>query len=164
MSIHEPIPSKVAVNKHPLHPMLVVFPIAFLSVTPLADAAFWWSGDEFWARVGFWLAATGFISGCIAALTGLLEFLLVRRVRERLAGWTHMLCAVMALSLVGANARLRLDDPVDAVLPWGMVLSIGAAGMVAMAGWIGGTLTFGHGIGTYVHPHDRHAASAEPPP
>lgn len=155
MSVHEPIPSRVALGKHPLHAMLVVFPVAFLTVTPLADLAFWWSDDAFWARLAFWLSAGGFLTGLVAAVAGFLDFLLVPRVRQRLAGWTHLLTAVMALSLAGANAQLRHADPVDAALPWGLVLSAVMALMVAIAGWIGGTLTFGHGIGTYAHPHDE---------
>lgn len=155
MSAHEPIPSRVALGKHPLHAMLVVFPIAFLTATPLADLAFWWSGDGFWARVAFWLSAAGFLAGSMAAVAGFLDFLLIQRVRQRLAGWTHLLTAVMALSLAGANAQLRYGDPVEAALPWGLVLSAVMAVMVATAAWIGGTLTFGHGIGTYTHAHDE---------
>lgn len=161
MASHEPTRSRVAIGKHPLHPMLVVFPIAFLTTTPLADLAFWWSGDTFWARIAFLLAAAGFAGGVLAALAGLLEFLLVRRVRERLAGWTHLLTAVMALAMAAANVRLRWEDPVDAALPWGLVLSGAMTLMVAIAGWIGGTLTFGHGIGTYPHPHDAAARETE---
>lgn len=154
MSPHPGIRSRVAIGKHPLHPMLVVFPLAFLLATPLADLALWWSGDVFWARVAWWMLAAGCAAGVMAALAGLLEFLLVRRVRQRLAGWTHLLTAVMALGMAGANFTLRLQDPVAAAWPWGMMLSVATAGVVAIAGWIGGTLTFGHGIGTYPHPHD----------
>ena len=152
-----PTPSKVALFKHPLHPITVVFPTAFLTATFASDLAFWWRSDPFWAQVSFWLATCGFFAGVLAALLGFAEFLLVREVRARLAGWTHMLAAVMALALAGANAQLRLADPVAAVLPWGLVLSAVMAGMVTVAGWIGGTLTFGHGVGTYVHRHDEPA-------
>lgn len=157
MPQHGSIPSRVAIAGHPLHPMLVVFPIAFLVSLPLADLMFWWRADPFWARLGFWLAAAGLAGGLLAAAAGFLEFLLVRRARERLAGWSHMLAAVMAMSLAGANVMLRIDAPAAAVLPWGLVLSVLTAGMIGMAGWIGGTLTFGHGIGTYHHPHDSPA-------
>lgn len=155
MGTHQSIRSRVAIGKHPLHPMLVVFPLAFLTTTPLADLAFWWTGDAFWARIAFLLTSAGFAGGLLAALAGVLEFLLVRRVRERLAGWTHLLTAVAALAMAAANVRLRWEDPVGAALPWGLVLSGVTALMVAIAGWIGGTLTFGHGIGTYPHPHDK---------
>lgn len=151
----EPTPSKVAISEHPLHPMVVVFPTAFFMATPATDLAFWLRGDPFWALASFWLATAGLALGVVAALLGLAEFFLVKEVRSRLAGWTHMITALMALALAGANVQLRLHDPVAAVLPWGIILSSVMALMVGIAGWIGGTLTFGHGIGTYVHHHDR---------
>lgn len=154
-SAHDkPTPSKVAILKHPLHPMAVVFPTAFLPATLATDVAFWWRGEPFWALASFWLATSGFVLGVGAALLGLAEFILVSEVRRKLAGWTHLITAVMALALAGANVQLRLEDPVQAVLPWGIVISAVMALMVGVAGWIGGTLTFGHGIGTYVHAHD----------
>lgn len=155
----EPTPSKVAILQHPLHPMVVVYPVAFLSTTLVTDVVFWLHGGPFWAEASFWLATAGFATGVVASLLGLAEFLLVREVRTRLAGWTHLITALMALSLAGANAQLRVDDPVAAVLPWGIILSAVMALMVGIAGWIGGTLTFGHGIGTYVHHHDAQQES-----
>jgi uncharacterized membrane protein len=152
----EPTPSRVAFLKHPLHPMTVVFPIAFFTATPAADLTFWLRGDPFWALAAFWLATAGFVLGIVAALLGIAEFLLMKEVRNRLAGWTHLVTGLMALALAGANVQLRLADPVAAVLPWGILLSAAMALMVGVAGWIGGTLTFGHGIGTYVHGHDAH--------
>jgi hypothetical protein len=55
----------------------------------------------------------------------------------------------MALSLAGANVQLRWDDPAAVVWPVGLVLSATMAGVVMVTGWLGGTLTFKHGIGTY---------------
>src|SRR5690606_12354116 len=109
MPEHGSIPSKVAIAGHPLHPMLVVFRIAFLVSLPLADLVFWWREDPFWARLGFWLAVAGFTGGMLAGIAGFLEFLLVRRARERVAGWMHLLTAVMAMSLAGANVMLRVS-------------------------------------------------------
>lgn len=149
--------------QHPLHPIAVVFPTAFLIATPVTDVAFWLRGDPFWALASFWLATSGFVMGVLAALLGMAEFLLVKEVRSRLAGWTHLISALMALALAGANVQLRLEDPAGAVLPWGMVLSLVMALMVSVAGWIGGTLTFGHGIGTYVHRHDEHEQGRKEP-
>lgn len=150
-----PTPSKVAILKHPLHPMAVVFPTAFLLATPVADLAFWIRGDPFWALASFWLATSGFVMGVVAALLGFAEFMLLKEVRARLAAWTHLIAALMALALAAANVQLRLHDPAGAIIPWGILLSTVMAVMVGVAGWIGGTLTFGHGIGTFVHGRDR---------
>lgn len=151
----EPTPSKVAIMKHPLHPMAVVFPTAFLLFMPLTDTAYWWSHDPFWALASFWLGAAGFALGLVAAALGMADFMLVKEVRRHLASWTHFVTAITALALAGTNVQLRWDDPLGTVLPWGMTVSLLTALMITIAAWLGGTLTFGHGVGTYVHEHDQ---------
>lgn len=154
------IPSRVAVLQHPLHPMVVVFPISFLMFTVVSDAVFWWRGDEFWALVSFWLCTVGLSVGVIAALLGLADFILMKKVRQHVVAWSHMIVGIMVLSLAATNVQLRWDDPVAAVLPWGIVVSAVLALMVSITGWLGGTLTFRHGIGTYVHDNDTAATES----
>lgn len=150
----KPIPSKVAIMQHPLHPMVVVFPIAFLMGTFVTDAVFWWRGDAFWAQMSFWLATAGFVMGVLAALLGMADFFQMREVRRHVAGWSHFIAGIMALALAGTNVGLRWDDPVGTALPWGIFVSAVMVLVVGVTGWLGGTLTFRHGIGTYVHGHD----------
>jgi len=150
----KPIPSRVAILQHPLHPMVVVFPISFLQSTLISDGLFWWLGNDFWALVSFWLTAAGLTMGCIAALLGFADFLLMKQVRQHIAAWSHMIVGIMVLALAATNLQLRWDDPAAAVLPWGIVVSAVLTLMVMVAGWLGGTLTFRHGIGTYVHEHE----------
>lgn len=142
-------PSTAAIARHPLHPMLVNFPIAFLTAALATDLAFWWRGDAFWAEASYWLLLAGLVMGVVAALAGLVDFLTVRDVRRHVSAWSHMLAGIMVLALAAANTQLRWADPVAAALPWGLLLSLATAVLVAVAGWIGGTLTFKHGIGTY---------------
>jgi uncharacterized membrane protein len=150
----EPIPSKVAIMKHPLHPIVVVFPIAFLEFTVVSDALFWWGGDEFWALASFWLAAVGLATGLLAATLGVADFFQIRQVRRLVAGWSHFVAGMMSLALAGVNVGLRWTDPVAAALPWGILISTLLAVLVGVTGWLGGTLTFRHGIGTYEHEED----------
>lgn len=162
---HEkPIPSKVAIKQHPLHPMVVSFPIAFLGFVPLADLAFWWVGDPFWAKAAFWMITAGFAMGVLAAVLGTIDFMLVRAVRRHVAGWSHFIVAIMTLSLAGANLMLRLDDPVAAALPWGLFTSLATLVVLGVTGWLGGTLTFRHGIGTYVHEVDEKGDGSDDDP
>jgi uncharacterized membrane protein len=149
MAHEKPIPSKVTVMKHPIHPMVVVFPIAFLTSAFLSDLAFWWLGDEFWALASFWLATGGFVMGVFAAFLGMADFFQLKQARSLVTGWSHFIVAIMALALAGTNVGLRWNDPVEAALPWGIFVSAVMALMVGIAGWLGGSLTFEHGIGTY---------------
>lgn len=140
--------SKIAVAGHPLHAMLVAFPIALTFSVLGADLFFWWTGDDFWARAAGWASFGALAMGILAGITGTVELLIVPGIRKRSASWTHFILAVMLLSLLGANWALRVGDPAGAVLPMGLLLSFVAAGMTAMTGWHGGKLVFDYQIGT----------------
>ena len=69
--------SAVALVGHPLHVLMVHFPIAFVISTLGVDVFYWWSGDAFWARVGLWSAGMAFWTGLVASIVGTAELLLV---------------------------------------------------------------------------------------
>lgn len=140
------VPSTVNVLGHPIHPILVQFPIAFLVGALLTDVAFWLTDDVFWARASFWLIAGGFLGGIAAALTGMLDFLRIGRVRKRTAGWAHMFLNIGALVLTIFNLVLRWNTPVVGVLPWGLVLSTVVATLLGVSGWYGGELVYRHKV------------------
>ncbi|NLC20986.1 MAG: DUF2231 domain-containing protein, partial [Halomonadaceae bacterium] len=95
------IKSLAAIAGHPLHPTLVHFPIACLMLVVGSDALFLYSADPFWARVGLWLAGIGALSGWIASIAGLTDLVAVKRIRDKINGWSHAILAVMMLSLAG---------------------------------------------------------------
>ena len=141
------VESKVAILKHPVHPLLVVVPLAFLLVVAPADLLFLWSGLPFWAQLGAVLNGAGLAMGLVAGAVGLVDLLLIPVVRRHVSAWSHAMAAVMLLAVAAANAWLRWPDPVAAVWPWGLLLSSLMAVLVGVAGWLGGGLSFHHGIG-----------------
>lgn len=147
------IPSRVALREHPIHPMLIVYPIAFLTSVPMADLAYLILGDARLAQLAFVLNCAGFGMGAVAAMFGLGDFLLVREIRNHVAAWSHALAAMLLLALAAAGVWLRWPDPVEAVWPWGMVLSSVTGLVTGAVGWLGGTLSFRHGIGVYGEQH-----------
>ena len=62
--------SKIAVAGHPIHAMLVAFPIALTTCTLGADLLYWWTGDIFWARAALWASGAGFLFGVLAGIAG----------------------------------------------------------------------------------------------
>ena len=140
------VPSTVAIAGHPFHPLLVTFPIAFLTAVLATDLGYWLTGDLFWARGSFWLIGAGILTGLIAALTGMLDFLKIDRVRQHNAGWIHMVGNVAALSLSLVNFGLRWGSRTDSVLPTGIVLSAIVATLLAVTGWYGAELVYRHKI------------------
>lgn len=139
--------SKVAVAGHPIHAMLVAFPIALTTCTLAADLFYFWSGDPFWARAGLWASGGGFLLGVLAGIAGTVELLWVPGIRARSASWTHFIIAVMLLSVLGANWGHRLPDFEGAVLPYGLLLSAFAVAFTGFTGWHGGKLVFEYQIG-----------------
>jgi uncharacterized membrane protein len=93
--------------------------------------------------------------GVIAGITGTVELLAVRGIRNRSASWTHFILAVMLLSVLGANWAFRIGDHEGAVLPLGLLMSVFAAGLTAVTGWHGGKLVFDYQIGTKMPAHDE---------
>lgn len=140
-------PTTVAVAGHPVHPMLITFPVAFLSFVLLTDIMFLWTQDPFWARASFWMIAAGSVMGLLAGLAGTVEVLAVRGIRLRAAAWNHFIAAMVLLSIAFANLAFRLPDPVSMVYPWGIYLSALGAVVLGLAGWLGGHLVFQHQVG-----------------
>jgi uncharacterized membrane protein len=141
------ITSTVAVAGHPLHPLLVTFPIAFLVSALATDFGYWLTHDPFWARASLWLLGAGFICGILAALSGMIDFLRIDRVRKRSAGWAHMLGNIAALLIAAVNWILRFDNPVNAILPRGITLSVLVSLLLGVTGWYGGELAYRHKVG-----------------
>lgn len=145
---HYDIESVVALAGHPIHVMLVTFPIALTVATLGGDFFYWLTGDGFFARIGLWTSGWGFAFGLLAALSGILEMALARGIRRRLEPWSHAVAAMLLLAVLGGNWALRLAVGADAaVFPWGFYLSTLGLVTVALAGWHGGQLVFEHQIG-----------------
>lgn len=140
------ITSTVAIAGHPIHPVIVTFPIVFLTSAAAADIAYWFTNDAFWARASVWMIGLGVVSGILAALIGMLDFLRIPRVGRRTAGWSHMLLNVSALILSGINFGLRVNSA-DIIVPIGAIISIIVASLLGLGGWYGGELTFRHKVG-----------------
>lgn len=149
------IPSTVAIASHPLHPLIVTFPIAFLTGALGTDLGYWLTSDPFWAKASIWLIGAGFIGGLVAALTGMLDFLRIKRVRKRQAGWVHMFCNVTALSLTLINWAIRWNNQVDAILPLGLIISLIVATLLGISGWYGAELIYRHKVAVIGVTSDR---------
>ncbi|PSB23050.1 hypothetical protein C7B76_01275 [filamentous cyanobacterium CCP2] len=140
------VPSTVAIAGHPLHPLIVTFPIAFLTAVLATDLAYWFSRDLFWARASVWLIGAGILIGIVAAVTGMMDFIKITRVRQHTAGWVHMVGNVIALGLSLVNLGLRWGDPAGAILPVGITLSLIVAAALGITGWYGAELVYRHKV------------------
>jgi uncharacterized membrane protein len=142
------IPSTAQIAGHPIHPMLVPFPIAFLIGALLSDLAFWGSADAFWARASAWLIGAGLVGAALAAVAGLTDFLTSAAIRDLRSAWVHAIGNVTAVLVALANLILRLDgDLAGAVLPTGITLSAVVVVIFAVTGWMGWEMVYRAGVG-----------------
>lgn len=141
------VESTAAIAKHPLHHMLVVFPIAFLIGAFATDLVFRSTADTFWARGSFWLLAAGIVTALVAALPGFIDFLTIHRVRNVWLSWAHMIGNLVVVGLAAVNLWMRWSDPVAGLQSGGLWLSALTTALLFVSGWLGGELAYRYGIG-----------------
>lgn len=150
-----PIHSRAAILGHPLHPVLIHFPVAALIMVIGSDIAYLLTDDFFWARAGLWLTAIGAVGGWVSGLAGLVDLLTVRRIRVLVTAWCHALLAVMLLSLASLNWLLRYPDPAELIMPWGLYVSLLGGALIAVTGFLGGKLVYEYAIGVGIEEGTR---------
>jgi uncharacterized membrane protein len=137
----------MSIGGHPIHPMLIHFPVAALIGLIGTDLAHVLTGDAFWARASIWLVGVGVIGGWVSGTIGLLDLLLVEKIRRLITAWCHAILAVMLLSLATLNWILRIGQMQEAILPWGLYLSLASGALIALTSFFGGQLVYDHAIG-----------------
>ena len=107
--------SKVRIAGHPVHPMLIAFPVAFYTATFLGFAAFAATTDLFWWRLGLWSNAAGVITALIAAIPGFIDWAagIPKGHPAKATGRTHMILNLVALALFTINLIVQTDKWVD---------------------------------------------------
>ena len=138
--------STARIGGHPIHPMLIPFPIVCFILTFVTDVAYSRNHDAGWATASHWLLIVGLVMAALAAVTGVTDYLGDERIRRLSDALKHMLANVTAVVLELVNLILRLKDP-------GFISSTGVyiSGVVVLillySGWKGGDLVYRHGMG-----------------
>ena len=139
--------STASIAGHPIHPMLVPFPIVCFVGTLLTDIAYWRTADMIWADFSAWLVTVGVIMGILAAIAGLTDFLGNRLVRAQSPAWPHFLGNLLALVLAIVNMFVHTRDAWTSVVPWGLVLSAIVVLILLVTGWLGWAMVYRHHVG-----------------
>lgn len=152
MATQEAIDSRMSIAGHPIHPVMIHFPVAALLALSATDLAYIYTNDFFWARLGLWLAGVGALGGWLAGLVGLIDLLTVAAIRRLITAWNHALLAVVMLSLASFNWLLRIDDATQFIIPWGIYMSLLTTVVIILTGIQGGQLVYEHGVGVNIEP------------
>ena len=142
--------STATIGGHPIHPMLVPFPIVCFIGAFVTDIVYSQNGEPGWATASHWLLGVGLAMAALAAVAGLTDYLGDDRIRRLGDALKHMLANVTAVVIEAVNLLLRLGN--DEFIPsTGIILSGVVVLILLYSGWKGGDLVYRHGIGV----HDR---------
>jgi len=140
--------STASIAGHPIHPMLIPFPIAFFVATLGVDIVYLKTGDPFWARTSLWLLGAGLGFAALAALAGLTDFLGDRRIRALRPAWHHMIGNVIAVLLAAVNLYIRCTAGAEqSVASPGVILSAIVVLILLFTGWKGWELVYRGRVG-----------------
>jgi uncharacterized membrane protein len=154
--------SKAKFLGHPVHQMLIVFPLGLLATAFIFDVIYLAGGGETMAIVSYWMILAGIIGGLIAAPFGWIDWLAIPRgTRAKSIGLWHGAGNTLVLLLFAASWLLRADIPTRPE-PMPLVLSFFGAGLALLTGWLGGELVdrLSIGVDDNAHPNAPSSLSA----
>ncbi|MGE0129823.1 MAG: DUF2231 domain-containing protein [Blastocatellales bacterium] len=137
--------SPANIAKHPIHPMLVVFPSALLVFSLVSDLIhfFGWGGAV-WNDVAYYTMAGGIIGALVAAVPGLIDLLAQTKAEVKKIGVMHMILNLAAVAVFAVSFWLRTKGAADATLP--ITLSVIGVVLLCVAGWLGGEMVYVRGV------------------
>jgi uncharacterized membrane protein len=132
--------SRAKLLGHPIHQMLIVFPLGLLAMAVIFDVFTLVLGDGYWSEIAFWMIAAGVITGLVAAPFGTIDWLAIPSgTRAKSVGAIHGLGNVLVLGLFAFSWLLRRDAP-TAPENLALLLSFAGGGIALVTGWLGGEL------------------------
>jgi len=149
--------SKARIAGHPIHPMLVAFPIAFYTATVATLLAYVGTHESFWFRVAMVANIAGIVMAVVAVIPGAIDlFALPKGSRARATGLKHAGFNLLATGLFVISAvllyrswthRVLVDGEYvfDATIP--LAMAVVAWVSMIIAGSLGWTLVQTHHVG-----------------
>ncbi|QDY06187.1 DUF2231 domain-containing protein [Micromonospora sp. HM134] len=140
--------SRLKVLGHPVHPMLVMFPVALLVTGTLFDIVDTVGGPDFLAEVAYWNITVGLVGGLLAAGAGAFDLLAIPAgTRAKRVALTHAAANVAVILLFTAVWAVRLNA--DSRAAGGALIAIEVVGLaiLGVSAWLGGELVDRLGVG-----------------
>jgi uncharacterized membrane protein len=139
--------SRAKILGHPIHQILIVFPLGLLATAVIFDIIDLVSDNRRWTEIAYWMIYAGIIGGLAAAVFGLIDWLAIPgNTRAKSVGAIHGLANVLVVGLFIGSCLLRHDAPAE---PPTLALGLSFIGfaIAGVAGWLGGKLVTRLGVG-----------------
>jgi nitrite reductase/ring-hydroxylating ferredoxin subunit/uncharacterized membrane protein len=139
--------SRAHIDGHPIHPMLIPFPFAYLFGAACIDTVAWAANQPRWYSTARHLRVLGIGTALVAAVPGIVDYFLAVPPRSSAAkrATYHGAANLSAVTLFSSVAAARTTD--RRPRPWEIAAQASAAGLMAFAGYLGGTLVYRNQIG-----------------
>jgi uncharacterized membrane protein len=139
--------SRAKLFGHPIHQMLIVFPLGLLAMALVFDVLFLATGDGYWAQTSYAMIAAGILTGFLSAPFGVIDWLAIPSgTRAKRVGALHGAGNVFVLLLYSMSWAQRGLEPAGPP-PTAFIFSF-AGGLIAIfTGWLGGELVDRLGVG-----------------
>ena len=139
--------SKAKLLGHPIHQMLIVFPLGLLGTAVIFDIVALVRRNAEWSTVAFYMIGAGIVGGLIAAIFGLIDWLAISSgTRAKSIGLWHGGGNVIVILLFAGSWILRLSAP-DNPDTTALALSFLGLLLALVTGWLGGELVDRLGVG-----------------
>ena len=143
--------SPASIGGHPVHPMIIPFPIALWVFSLVADLIFLWRGNPVWRDyIAFYTLLAGIIGAVAAAVPGFVDWLSLKNPRVvKIANW-HARLNVIALLVFAASFYLRTRGGSAFISgSYTIPIALSAFGviLISISGYLGGEMVFKHGVG-----------------
>ena len=145
--------SRAKLLGHPIHPMLIVFPLGLLATAVAFDIVGLSKGDSSWFGISFWMIAAGIMGGLLAAVFGLIDWLAIPSgTRAKAIGLWHGIGNVVVVLLFIISWFLRQPNPAVIELAPIILCFIGIA-LALLGGWLGGEMVYRMNVGVDAGAH-----------
>ena len=139
--------SKAKLLGHPIHPMLIVFPLGLLATAVAFDVVALVQNDSSWFHISFWMIAAGINRPLCAAVFGLIDWLTIPAgTRAKRIGLWHGALNVLVVLLFAVSWLIR-NAGQQIPSSGALVLSFAAVVVALVGGWLGGELVDRLGVG-----------------
>jgi uncharacterized membrane protein len=146
--MEETMESRAKLLGHPIHPMLIVFPLGLLATAVGLDVAYAITSNPILSEVAYWNIAIGVVAGLVAGAFGLVDWLAIPAgTRAKLIGLLHGAGNVVVLVLFGASWLVRREMMAHEPTLLALVLELGGGALAGVTGWLGGELVDRLGVG-----------------
>ena len=140
--------SKTKFFGHPIHPVLVAFPLGLFVTAVVFDILYLSIGNPVFPSVSFYAIATGVIGGLLAAIFGFIDWLaLPNNSRAKYIGGWHGIGNFVIVVMFAISWFLRGGNADFVPNSLALILSFAGVAMALITGWIGGELVYRLGVG-----------------